>query len=238
MRKLLFSVLLMILVGAMLVIPASASTVYSSGTANGAFNAWEISQGSSVSDSFTLSQAQYIYGATFVAWLGPVNHELSVTPGDTMSSVNWSIGTSAFGTQYGSGTAITTNLSSVYNSSPTVNADINTLSFSDIGVELAAGTYYLTLSGAVVTGGSVSDTAYWDENDGSSNGYSSILVGAKYNGLISNFDATPGNLSGSGDPGLTGGETFTLNNPEPSSFLLMGSGLLGLAGLLKRKLAA
>ena len=44
---------------------------------------------------------------------------------------------------------------------------------------------------------------------------------------------TPSALPTNGPVTLDGGTT-----PEPSSFLLLGSGLAGLAGMLKRKLAA
>jgi hypothetical protein len=54
------------------------------------------------------------------------------------------------------------------------------------------------------------------------------------NGTIKNsWDSASGGTS-------IKGETFTLDGeiaPEPSSLLLLGSGLLGLAGMLRRKLA-
>jgi len=75
-----------------------------------------------------------------------------------------------------------------------------------------SGSGYLTLEDAVATGGSVG----WDENTLTKNSYSTANPAKTYYG-----------------------STFTLDGyvtPEPSSFLLLGSGLLGLAGVLRRKL--
>jgi hypothetical protein len=218
MKKLIFSVLLLSLVGATLAVPAYADSVYSSGAVNGNYDAWQINSSKSVSDSITLAQNGFVYSATFASWLNP---------GDTMSSIQWSLGTTAYGSQLGSGTATT----SVFlnNGNNTFGFDVVTESISGIDVMLLAGnTYYFTLQSAVVTAG---DAAYWDVNNGSSSGFSSTLTPAP--GSISSFYAA------NDSPGLSGGETFAFSGtPEPSSFLLLGSGLMGLAGLLKRKLAA
>jgi hypothetical protein len=80
-----------------------------------------------------------------------------------------------------------------------------------------SGAGYLTLSNACSTSGcSVSNPIYWDENSGSSTAYENTL-------------------------GSIPSESFTLNGsvgttPEPSSIMLFGSGILGLAGVLRRRL--
>lgn len=241
MKKLVFSVLFLSLVGAMMVVPASADAVYTSGPANGSFSYWEISGSDAVTNSFTVSNSGYATMATFVVWLNP---------GETLNSVNWSLGTTQYGTQLGHGTASVTALSSYYNS--TAGDDIVTEEISGLHSTFSVGTtYYFSLTGASATGGG-NYTVGWDENDGLSHGFATTATSyydpatqdytiLNQSNSISAFDAYPGNVDFGGTgtyPGLTGGETFALFSPEPSSFLLLGSGLAGLAGLLKRKLAA
>jgi PEP-CTERM motif len=82
----------------------------------------------------------------------------------------------------------------------------------------AGGAGYATLGNACSTSGcSVSNPIYWDENSGPSTAYENQV-------------------------GSIPSETFTLSGeragttPEPSSIMLFGSGILGLAGVLRRKL--
>lgn len=76
-----------------------------------------------------------------------------------------------------------------------------------------SGAGWLTLKNATTTG---SGTVLWDVNGTTKNSY----------------DNAGGQTS-------IKGETFTLDGetPEPSSLLLLGTGLLGMAGMLRRKLA-
>jgi len=90
-------------------------------------------------------------------------------------------------------------------------------------VNLAAGTYWLNLQNAVVNTG---DPVYWDENSGPSSASENSV------GTIPSESFTV--LGGSTSTTTTTTTTGTV--PEPSSIMLLGSGILGLVGVLRRKL--
>ena len=226
MKRIGLAVLFLSLVAAMGSIPALADstlydntgpTSYGNNSSNGAFT---INQGLEVADSFTLASNSTLTGVNLIAWL---------SPSDTMTNVDWLITTSAFGgTTEGSGTASVTGsyLKTVQNG----GYDLDQVSFSLPDLSLTAGTYYLQLQNAVTGDG---HTVYWDDSNGLSD-----AVGA-------GDGASPSDLNGVVNTVGTNSETFQIIGnadasvtPEPSSFLLLGSGLLGLAGLVKRKLMA
>ena len=195
MKKMYLAALLLGLLGVLAAVPASAdTTLYSNGPGNYGLDAWTINYGNSVTDSFTISQDATILGATFDVW---------ASPGDTLASVDWSIGISQYG-----GTVTTASTTGAFVETNAYGYNIYTESFSIPNLSLAAGTYWFTLQNAIVPGG---DPIYWDENDGPSLGYSSSV------GSIGDYDAANGYGTG-----LSGSETFTLTaTPEPSSFLLL-----------------
>ena len=83
-------------------------------------------------------------------------------------------------------------------------------------VNLAAGTYWLNLDNAVVNDG---DPIYWDENSGPSSASENSV------GTIPSEAFT-----------ILAGTTPPPTVPEPGTILLLGSGVLGIAGVLRRKL--
>jgi hypothetical protein len=223
-RSVVLFVLIIGLVGALAAVPALAGpmVLYDNTTAlsNTSIASNGIFDGVSAStNSFTLSQTSSITGINFNALL---------QNNDVLSTVDYSITTDYFGgtteasgTVSPSGVYVTSFYAGVYK--------IYEESFSIPSLYLGGGTYWLQLQNAL---GTNNNSIYWGESDGPSIAYIEIYGGS------------PLSLSGSFENGGTGSDTFQIMGeeenvtPEPSSFLLLGSGLAGLAGLIKRKLMA
>ena len=165
-------------------------------------------------DAWTINFGYVVSDTFVVAFAGTVqNFDFWVWayPGDTALTVDWSITSDEFGgTTYGSGTA---SLSSQFLSSNQYGYDIDRLSATGLNIALGAGTYWLNLQSATTAFG---DPLFWDENSGPSSASESAV-------------------------GTIASEAFYINapgppTPEPSSILLFGSGIVGLAGVLRRKL--
>ena len=196
-------------------VPVMAQTVYSNGPTNGNTDAWTINFGYVVSDTFNVANnGTPITGASFAMWL---------LPGDTLGSAELSITSSENGgTSYFDQTVSFTTGSCTANSYGYNVCGENT-SFS--GPTLNSGSYWLNLQNASVASG---DPVYWDENSGPSSASESSL------GTIPSESFT---VLGSGTGTTTSTSSSTTGTtPEPSSIMLFGSGVLGLAGMLRRKL--
>jgi hypothetical protein len=201
---------LTILCLALAVIPASAQWTYDNGPINGTTDAWTINFGYIVSDTFQAGGSTT--GFSFGVW------EFS---GDKLTSVDWSITTAENGgSTIGSGTASGGQITDTFISSNQFGYDIDKIAVTGLNVATANGTsYWLNLQNAVVPSG---DPVFWDENSGTGCGGAGCPSSASESAV-----------------GTVPGEAFTIqggSTPEPSSIMLFGSGILGLAGVLRRKL--
>lgn len=210
------------LMGILLVSPASAGVmgtmcsgadnVYCNQKGiNGNSDGWTINYGFSVTDSFTVG-AGTITGADFGVWLNP---------GDSVTQVDWAIGSVAYGTDLGSGTAAVSQGpadecggGSCDLGLNSYGYDVQSLEFSfGSGISLGGGTYWITLLNAKAPSG---DPIYWDENSGPSSAAENSV-------------------------GTIPSEAFAIDGqtgvPEPGTLAFLGgSGLLLLGGALRRKL--
>ena len=196
------------------VAPAMADTLYNNGTFNGNTDAWSIDYGFGVSDSFTVASGSTIQDLHLSYW---------TAAGNQLTSVDGAFGSSSFGGTY-----------NTYGVSNTTLLGTNNFGFavyqSDItsGINVPwSGAGYVSLQNACTAGGCSSGEAqiFWDENGGGSTAYENSL------GSIPSEAFT---LTGSSTTTTT--TTTTGTTPEPSSIMLFGSGILGLAGVLRRKL--
>ena len=206
---------------ALVAIPAWADN-YDNGPINGTTDAWTINFGYVVSDTFFFNQNNTsVSGFSFGVW---------EFPGDTLSSVDWSI-TSGENSPcpsddcLGNGTASGNQITDKFISSNQFGYNVDMITVSGLNTQVPGGvSLWLNLQNAAVPSG---DPVYWDENSGAGCGGSQCPSSASESALgtipSEAFTITSG--------GSTSGTT-----PEPSSIMLFGSGVLGLAGLLRRKL--
>jgi len=207
---------------ALAVIPAMAQ--YDNGPINGTTDAWTINFGYVVSDTYT-AESSTLTGFSFGVW---------EFPGDTLSSVQWSITSGEnSGTTYGSGTASGSNLTDQFISTSQYGYDIDLITVQYLDVYVTQGQkYWLNLYNAAVPSG---DPVYWDENSGKGCGG----TGCPSQAFQSTVGTIPSEAFTIGCFPYCGCESCQLKpgaTPEPGSVVLFGSGVLGLLGGLRHKL--
>jgi hypothetical protein len=131
---------------------------------------------------------------------------------DLLTTADLQIGTTSFG-----GSTTTVPFTSTFLSVNQFGFNLYQADATGLNIPWSGGAGFATLGNACSTSGcSVSNLIYWDENSGSSSAYENTI------GSIPSESFT-----------LTG---LTEGTPEPSSIMLFGSGIMGLAGVLRRKL--
>ena len=155
-------------------------------------------------------EAATVTGVNFAAWM---------EPGDTLESAEVSITSSEFG-----GTTYFDQIVSFTQSGcATNNFGFNVCTESSVfpGISLNSGTYWLNLQNAATNEG---DPVYWDESNGPSSASHNDIgtVPSESFTINGNSDTSSGTSSGS--------------TPEPTTLMLLGSGLVGTLGWLRRRL--
>ncbi|HZL69400.1 MAG TPA: PEP-CTERM sorting domain-containing protein [Candidatus Limnocylindrales bacterium] len=200
-------------------ISATAGNLYDNGPPNGTVNAWTINFGFAVSDSFTVAPNSEISDLHFVYW------DASTT--DLLTTVDMQLGTVPFG----GGTPQTlTGVTNTFLGSNGSGYNLYEATYVFAGIGWS-GPGFVTLANACTTSGCSINPIYWDENGGVGCGGTHPPGGGAncpstaYENELGSIPSEAFTLTGQG-----GGTT-----PEPSSLMLFGSGIVGLAGVLRRR---
>jgi hypothetical protein len=199
--------------------PAFAGVIYSDGPTNGTLFGIDIDGPGGLSYQ-TLSDG---FVATGSGTASSVDFGLFLIPGNVPTSVTWSLGTAPFASDISSGVSTLTYIFLGSNLNQ-YGYDVYTATATGLSGNFSAGsTYWLTFGGAFDNSG---NPVAWDVNKGPANCQWAYAGGAQ------------GNCGA-----LPDGNSFTLYSsgsntvPEPGSIMMLGTGALGLAGVLRRKIS-
>ncbi|MEI8195104.1 MAG: PEP-CTERM sorting domain-containing protein [Phycisphaerae bacterium] len=161
---------------------AKAALLYDNGPLNGLVQAYQLGGAFQCTDSFTLTAPASLTEAQVGLW---------VNSGDVPNTVDWSIGSAAYGSDLGSasGVALTnTFVASHSNVGPEhLNFDDYESTFPITGT-LAAGTYWLTLTNDTPV---TSLGVFWDQNSGPSSAFATVVGSAPSESFQIYGDAVP-----------------------------------------------
>jgi len=201
--------------------PAFAGTIFDDGPTNGQYNAFFV-DGPNPGPFSQWIADQFV--ATGSGTPGELDFGLWVPTGSTPTTITYWLGLNYLDSTISGGNPVTLNggNSSLLISNNQYGYDVYEITLKNLtGGNMTSGqTYWLTLGNANDSFASQFDA--WDVNEGPALCY--FGVGGSF-------------IGGCGD----GGEAFTLSMgvstvPEPGTMVMLGTGILGLAGALRRKL--